>query len=106
MKKTDWKGFLEQCDISHWCWESKEDMNIIAETEDKYIIKLSIFDLAYDPVIEFEEDYNVGVFGNTGDGEWILITNFDEEPTIFAKVFKTIDKTDNYYHCDGRIYVI
>ena len=104
MERKTWKEFLEGCDVSGWKWSFLDRLDIVDETEDEYIVRLSLADIIDDPFLEIEETED-GVMINWGGNDWVIISDFNENHEIFIKVDKTRD-VDGYFHSsDGNLYV-
>lgn len=105
MERKTWKEFLESCDVSAWKWSSLDRLDVVDETEDEYIVRLSLADITDDPYLEIEETENGETMINWGGNDWIIITDFDEEHNVFVKINKTPDLAVHAYTCDGSLYV-
>ncbi len=106
MERKTWKEFLEGCDVSGWKWSFLDRLDIVDETEDEYIVRLSLADITDDPYLEIEETENGETMINWGGNDWVVITDYDENHEIFIKIDKTRDPADNCFHSsDGNIYV-
>lgn len=104
MERKTWKEYLEGCDVSMWKWSNVSSLDIVDETEDKYIVRLSLADIIDDPFLEIEETED-GEMINWGGNDWVIISDFNENHEIFIKVDKTRD-VDGYFHSsDGNLYV-
>lgn len=105
MERKTWKEYLEGCDVSMWKWSFLDRLDIVDETEDEYIVRLSLADITDDPYLEIEETENGETMINWGGNDWIIITDFDEEHNVFVKINKTPDLAVHAYTCDGSLYV-
>ena len=104
MERKTWKEYLEGCDVSMWKWSNVSSLDIVDETEDEYIVRLSLADIIDDPFLEIEETED-GEMINWGGNDWVIISDFNENHEIFIKVDKTRD-VDGYFHSsDGNLYV-
>ena len=105
MERKTWKEYLEGCDVSMWKWSFLDRLDIVDETEDEYIVRLSLADITDDPYLEIEETENGETMINWGGNDWVIISDFNENHEIFIKVDKTRD-VDGYFHSsDGNLYV-
>ena len=104
MERKIWKEFLESCDVSAWKWSSLDRLDIVDETEDEYIIRLSLADIIDDPFLKIEETENGETMINWGE-DWVIITDFDENHDVFVKIYKDPDLAIWGYTCDGNLYV-
>ena len=106
MERQTWKEFLESCDVSAWKWSSLDRLDVVDETEDEYIVRLSLADIIDDPFLKIEETENGETMINWGGNDWVVITDYDENHEIFIKIDKIRDPADNCFHSsDGNIYV-
>ena len=104
MKRQTWKEFLESCDVSAWKWSSLDRLDVVDETEDEYIVRLSLADIIDDPFLKIEETENGETMINWGE-DWVIITDFDENHDVFVKIYKAPDLAIWGYTCDGNLYV-
>jgi len=104
MERKTWKEFLESCDVSAWKWSSLDRLDIVDETEDEYIVRLSLADIIDDPFLKIEETENGETMINWGE-DWVIITDFDENHDVFVKIYKAPDLAIWGYTCDGNLYV-
>ena len=104
MERKTWKEYLEGCDVSMWKWSNVSSLDIVDETEDEYIVRLSLADIIDDPFLKIEETENGETMINWGE-DWVIITDFDEEHNVFVKINKTPDLAVHAYTCDGSLYV-
>jgi len=100
IEKMTWEEFLSSCDVSSWSWTDFEDINIVGEDEDFYLVKISITEILDQPDVQYEwtEDSRLVV-------DWgvpVIIENPDDTPEIFIKIWKT--PVDGVYYCDGQFY--
>lgn len=105
MERKTWKEYLEGCDVSMWKWSDVSSLDIVDETEDEYIVRLSLADIIDDPFLKIEETENGETMINWGGNDWVIITDFDEEHNVFVKIYKTPDLAVHAYTCDGSLYV-
>ena len=106
MERKTWKEYLEGCDVSMWKWSNVSSLDIVDETEDEYIVRLSLADIIEDPFLEIKETENGETMINWGGNDRVVITDYDENHEIFIKIDKTRDPADNCFHSsDGNIYV-
>jgi len=106
MKRKTWKEYLEDCDICTWKWSDLNSLDIVDETEDEYIVRLSLADIIDDPFLEIKEIEETGETMINWGNDWVVITDYDENHEIFIKIDKTRDLADHCFHSsDGNIYV-
>ena len=104
MERKTWKEFLESCDVSTWKWSFLDRLDIVDETEDEYIVRLSLADIIDDPFLKIEETENGETMINWGE-DWVIIEDYETDHDVFVKILKQDENDPSSYECDGFLYV-
>ena len=104
MERKTWKEFLEGCDVSGWKWSFLDRLDIVDETEDEYIVRLSLADIIDDPFLKIEETENDETMINWGE-DWVIIEDYETDHDVFVKILKQDENDPSSYECDGFLYV-